>query len=107
MAGGFLIAIALIAGLILPLIIPAAGTNITPEAVTTAGTQLAIQEGDLLEPGETAEYDTSPPTSGPSWAEAAVWGAHEEQAPDEADRPQPAQRRSRVQLQTRQRVAAL
>lgn len=83
MAGGLVIALALIAGLALP----SFGVNPTPaapEARPAAGTQLAIQEGDLLEPGETADYDTSPPTSGPSWAEAATWGVHEEQAPDEA-----------------------
>ena len=83
MAGGLIIAFALITGLALP----SFGINPTPTAPEqreVAGTQLAIQEGDLLDPGETAEYDTSPPTSGPSWAEAAAWGTHEEQAPDEA-----------------------
>ena len=81
MAGGLLIALALIAGLALP------SFGVTPQAPQpreVAGTQLAIQTGDLLEPGEETEYDTAPPTSGPSWAEAAVWGIHEEQAPDEA-----------------------
>lgn len=83
MAGGLLIALMLITGLALP----SFGVNPTPtapETRETAGTQVAIQEGDLLEPGETAEYDTSPPTSGPSWAEAAAWGVHEQQAADEA-----------------------
>ena len=83
MAGGLIIALALIAGLALP----SFGVNPTPTAPEpreVAGTQLAIQEGDLLGPGETAQYDTSPPTSGPSWAEAAAWGVHEEQAADEA-----------------------
>ena len=78
-----MIALALIAGLILP------STGITPtqtpqQTRDVAGTQLAIQEGGTLEPSETAEYDTSPPTSGPSWAEAAAWGVLEEQAADEA-----------------------
>lgn len=83
MAGGLIIALMLITGLALPSfgITP---TPTAPEQRPVAGTQLAIQEGDLLEPGETAEYDTSPPTSGPSWAEAAAWGVHEEQAADEA-----------------------
>lgn len=83
MAGGLIIALALITGLALP----SFGVNPTPTAPEprqTAGTQLAVQEGDLLDPGTTAVYDTSPPTSGPSWAEAAAWGVHEEQAADEA-----------------------
>lgn len=83
MAGGLIIALALITGLALP----SFGINpvpTAPEPRTAAGTELAIQEGDLLEPGETGVYDTSPPTSGPSWAEPAAWGVHEEQAPDEA-----------------------
>ena len=83
MAGGLIIAFALITGLALP----SFGINPTPTAPEqreVAGTQLAIQEGDLLDLGETAEYDTSPPTSGPSWAEAAAWGTHKEQGPDEA-----------------------
>ncbi len=58
---------------------PRAGT-----APLRAGTQLAIQDGDALEPGATAEYDTNPPTSGPSWAEGAPWGVQTEQQPNEA-----------------------
>lgn len=83
MAGGLLIAFALIAGLALP----SFGINPTPAAPEqrdTVGTRLAIQEGDLLDAGETVEYQTSPPTSGPSWAEGAAWGVHQEQQPDEA-----------------------
>ncbi len=83
MAGGLIIALALITGLALP----SFGINPTPtapEQQDVAGTQLAVQEGDLLEPGETTDYDTSPPTSGPSWAEAATWGVHDEQAANEA-----------------------
>ncbi|MYB84897.1 MAG: DUF3105 domain-containing protein [Chloroflexi bacterium] len=83
MAGGLIIALALITGLALPSF-GVTPTPVEPETRDVAGTQLAIQEGDLLEPGETAEYDTSPPTSGPSWAEAAAWGVHEEQVADEA-----------------------
>ena len=83
MAGGLIIALMLITGLALPSF-GIATTPTVPEPRPVAGTQLAIQEGDLLGPGETAAYDTSPPTSGPSWAEAAAWGAHAEQAPDEA-----------------------
>ena len=83
MAGGLIIAFALITGLALP----SFGVNPTPtapEPSDVAGTQLAIQEGDLLEPGETVDYQTSPPTSGASWAEAAAWGVHNEQAASEA-----------------------
>ena len=83
MAGGLIIALALIAGLALPSF-GVTPTPVEPETRDVAGTQLAIQEGDLLETGETAEYDTSPPASGPSWAEAAAWGVHEEQVADEA-----------------------
>lgn len=83
MAGGLIIALALITGLALPSF-GVTPTPVEPETRDIAGTQLAIQEGGLLEPGETAEYDTSPPTSGPSWAEAAAWGVHEEQVADEA-----------------------
>ncbi len=73
MAGGLIIALALITGLALPSF-GVTPTPVDPQPRDIAGTQLAIQEGGLLEPGETAEYDTSPPTSGPSWAEAAAWG---------------------------------
>ncbi len=83
MAGGLIIALALISGLALPSF-GVTPTPVDPQPRDIAGTQLAIQDGDLLEPGETAEYDTSPPTSGPSWAEAAAWGVHDEQAADEA-----------------------
>ncbi len=83
MVGGLIIALALISGLALPSF-GVTPTPVDPQPRDIAGTQLAIQEGDLLEPGETAEYDTSPPTSGPSWAEAAEWGVHEEQVADEA-----------------------
>ena len=83
MAGGLIIALALITGLALPSF-GVTPTPVDPQPRDIAGTQLAIQEGDLLEPGATAEYDTSPPTSGPSWAEAAAWGVHEEQVADEA-----------------------
>ena len=83
MVGGLLIALALITGLALP----SFGINPTPTAPDqrdTAGTRLAIQDGDLLEAGETVEYGTSPPTSGPSWADPVEWGLQEQQAPDEA-----------------------
>ena len=84
MAGGLIIALALITGLALPSFGVQNTVQTVPEPREIAGTQLSIQEGDLLEPGETGEYDTSPPTSGPSWAEAAAWGVHEEQTADEA-----------------------
>ena len=83
MAGGLIIALMLITGLALPSF-GITSTPTAPEPRGVAGQQLAIQEGDLLASGETAEYQTSPPTSGPSWAEGAAWGAHEEQVADEA-----------------------
>ena len=83
MAGGLLIALALITGLALPSFgINPAPTG--PEQRETAGTRVAIQDGDVLDAGETVEYQTSPPTSGPSLADPIPWGVHEEQAPDEA-----------------------
>ena len=81
MAGGLIIAFALITGLALP----SFGVNPPlPEPREVAGKQLAIEEGDLLDPGETTKYVDLPPASGPSWAEGVAWGVHEEQAPDEA-----------------------
>ncbi len=84
MAGGLVIALALIAGLALPSFGIVNQTTDVPQAQTRVGTQLAIQDGDMLEPGATAEYDTNPPTSGPSWAEGAPWGVQPEQQPNEA-----------------------
>ncbi len=84
MAGGLVIALALIAGLALPSFGIVNQTTDVPQAQPRAGTQLAIQDGDMLEPGATAEYDTNPPTSGPSWAEGADWGVQTEQQPNEA-----------------------
>ena len=84
MAGGLIIALALIAGLALPSFGIVNTTTDVPQAEPSAGTQLAVQEGDTLEAGETAEYDTDPPTSGPSWAEGAPWGVQTEQQPNEA-----------------------
>lgn len=84
MIGGLVISLALIAGLTLPLFGIVNQTTDVPQAQTRAGTQLAIQDGDALEPGATAEYDTNPPTSGPSWAEGAPWGVQTEQQPNEA-----------------------
>ena len=83
MAGGLIIALMLITGLALPSF-GITSTPTVPEPRGVAGQQLAIQEGDLLASGETAEYQTSPPTSGPSWAEGVAWGAHEEQVANEA-----------------------
>ena len=84
MVGGLVISLALIAGLTLPLFGIVNQTTDVPQAQPRAGTQLAIQDGDALEPGATAEYDTDPPTSGPSWAEGAPWGVQTEQQPNEA-----------------------
>lgn len=84
MAGGLVIALALIAGLALPSFGIVNQTTDVPQAQPRAGTQLAIQDGDTLEPGATAVYDTDPPTSGPSWAEGARWGVQTEQQPNEA-----------------------
>lgn len=84
MVGGLVISLALIAGLTLPLFGIVNQTTDVPQAQPRAGTQLAIQDGDTLEPGATADYDTDPPTSGPSWAEGADWGVQTEQQPNEA-----------------------
>ena len=84
MAGGLIIALALIAGLALPSFGIVNTTTDVPQAEPSAGTQLAVQEGETLAAGETAEYDTNPPTSGPSWAEGAPWGVQTEQQPNEA-----------------------
>ena len=84
MAGGLVIALALIAGLALPSFGIVNQTTDVPQAEPRAGTQLAVQDGDTLAPGETAQYDTDPPTSGPSWVEGAPWGVNAEQQPNEA-----------------------
>lgn len=84
MVGGLVISLALIAGLTLPLFGIVNQTTDVPQAQPRAGTQLAIQDGDTIEPGATADYDTDPPTSGPSWAEGADWGVQPEQQPNES-----------------------
>ncbi len=77
LAGGSVIALALIAGLLVPSLAPTAGAPAVSETQPTptafAGTEAEIQPG-----GE------SPPTSGPRGAEPADWGFHAEQAPDES-----------------------
>ena len=84
MVGGLVISLALIAGLTLPLFGIVNQTTDVPQAQPRAGTQLVVQDGDTIEPGATADYDTDPPTSGPSWAEGADWGVQPEQQPNEA-----------------------
>ncbi len=87
--GGSAIALALIAGLILPgiggLTVPGA-TDQPPaeERDPLTGTQVDIQPGGLIESDTTITYTTTPPASGPRLETAAAWGIHEEQVPDEA-----------------------
>lgn len=88
MIGGSAIALALIAGLVLPSVgglgVPDATDR--PPAENRGpliGTEVDIQPGELIEPGEDVAYTTTPPTSGPRLERAAAWGVHEEQVPDE------------------------
>ncbi len=87
LAGGGIIALALIAGLVLPSIgvqPTAVAEQPDEDVVPVVGTEVAVQPGGIIEPGEEAVYDMSPPTSGPRLATGAEWGFHDEQAPDEA-----------------------
>ena len=85
--GGGAIALALILGLVIPSI----GNIATPSAdgantgsLPSVGTQSAIQEGGLIEPGAEHEpYVALPPTSGPRYATGAAWGVYEEPVADE------------------------
>ncbi len=85
--GGGTIALALILGLV----IPSVGNIATPNSdgantgnPPSVGTQSAIQEGGLIEPGAEHEpYARLPPTSGPRYATGAAWGVHEEPVADE------------------------
>ena len=88
--GGGLIAAALITGLVLPSIGSLGGSSSNASETAqgspaSVGTQLPIQQGSLIEFGAEHEaYSSSPPTSGPRYAEAVEWGAHDTQQPDEA-----------------------
>ncbi len=88
MIGGSAIALALIAGLVLPSVgglgVPAA-TDRPPveDRGPLTGTEIDIQPGSLIEPGTEITYTTTPPTSGPRLESAAAWGVHGEQVPDE------------------------
>ena len=75
----------LITGLVLPSI-GTFGTATTPtqEPEVLAGTKVAQQPGGIIEPGTApVAYTTTPPTSGPRYAEAAPWGVLDQQADDE------------------------
>lgn len=88
MAGGGAIALALIAGLVLPSV-GGGGVAREPaanpvEAAVSVGTPVEIQTGDLVDDGTEITYSTYPPTSGPRLAQGAEWGLHATQLPDEA-----------------------
>jgi hypothetical protein len=91
--GGGSIALALIAGLLVPSLGQLTGAN-TPSAdlgdsngdgaSTLAGNVIPIQTGAVIEVGtEHDAYSVLPPTSGPRYAEGAPWGVHEAQVDDE------------------------
>ncbi len=91
--GGGLIAVALITGLVLPSVghlgvgpsNDGSGSSTAQGSTPSVGTQLPIQFAGIVEVGAPHEaYETSPPTSGPRYAEAVEWGAYETQQPDEA-----------------------
>ncbi len=91
--GGGLIAVALITGLVLPSVghlgvgpsNDGSGSSTAQGSTPSVGTQLPIQFAGIVEVGTAHEaYETSPPTSGPRYAEAVEWGAYETQQPDEA-----------------------
>ena len=91
--GGGLIAVALITGLVLPSVghlgvgpsNDGSGSSTAQGSSPSVGTQLPIQFAGIVEVGAAHEaYETSPPTSGPRYAEAVEWGAYETQQPDEA-----------------------
>ena len=86
--GGGVIALALITGLVLPSVGHlgfGGSTAANPvQTVPDAGTEIPVQEGTVITVGaEHAAYSTSPPTSGPRYAEAVEWGVYDEQIADE------------------------
>ena len=85
--GGSLVALALIAGLVLPSLggLTTQTTVEQPDGSAPAvGEEVAIQPGGIVEPDAEITYSTSPPTSGPRLETPAPWGVHDEQVPNEA-----------------------
>lgn len=73
--------------LILGLALPSFAGLFTPtptEDEPSVGTQVEVLEARTLEEGETFDSYSTPPTSGPSYAEGIAWGIHETQQPSEA-----------------------
>ena len=84
-AGGSLIAIALIAGLVLPSIgggVRSGSDNQDVVVKELVGTQIAIQPGGVVSDTSSISYSTTPPTSGPRLELAADWGVHDKQISD-------------------------
>jgi hypothetical protein len=88
---GGAIALALIAGLVLPSVIGTGGqpTNTTSSSASgtaaSVGTKFVAQNAEIVSLEEAHEpYSTSPPTSGPRYALSVVWGVYDQQIPDEA-----------------------
>ena len=84
MAGGMIIALALIAGLALPSIGLGTTGDLPVSERELAGTLVDEQPHEIIEPGADADYSTSPPTSGPSYDEPVAWGIYTEQIADES-----------------------
>ncbi len=86
--GGSLVALALIAGLVLPslggLTAPTTAEQPQDDIAPAVGQEVAIQPGGIVDPGTTITYSTSPPTSGPRLETPAAWGVHDEQVANEA-----------------------
>ena len=84
--GGGLVAAALIAGLFVPSLNVQPSSTEQPQTtpIPVVGTEVETQDNGVLEPGASATYATSPPTSGLSLEDGATWGALDAQAPNEA-----------------------
>lgn len=85
-AGGSLIALALIAGLVLPSIGGGSGSsspgNQDVVVKEREGTEVEIQVGEVIADTSSTIYATTPPTSGPRLEQPSDWGVHVEQIPD-------------------------
>lgn len=94
--GGGLIAAMLIAGLFLPSAGLGSGggnantsdgsdSSTSQGDLASVGTSFPIQTGSVIEPGAAhVAYNSTPPTSGPRWEEAADWGVYDVAQADEA-----------------------
>ncbi|MDA1036090.1 MAG: DUF3105 domain-containing protein [Chloroflexi bacterium] len=87
--GGGFIAAALILGLVLPstgnLANPSSNSESAQGATPSVGTPQPIQAASVIESGAAHDaYETSPPTSGPRFAEGVEWGVYDSQQPMEA-----------------------